>query len=87
VLAAFRSGCNGLIDREGWERLAIVLEKSTSKNISTPLIDVGSLPNPSCTSALVINTVSKVVVLLPEWVEGGNSKKIEEEGAELNAKV
>jgi hypothetical protein len=31
--------------------------------------------------------VSKVVVLLPEWVEGRNSKKIEEEGAELNAKV
>jgi hypothetical protein len=31
--------------------------------------------------------VSKVVVSLPEWVKGGNSKKIEEEGAELNAKV
>ena len=74
------------LDREGWERLAIVLEMSTSKNISTPLIDVGSRSNPSCTSALVINTVSKVVVLLPKWVEG-NSKRIKEEGAKLNAKV
>jgi pyrimidine deaminase RibD-like protein len=65
----------------------MVLKKSTSKNISTPLTDVGSRPTPSCTSALVINSVSKVVVSLPEWVKGGNSKKIEEEGAELNAKV
>jgi hypothetical protein len=68
MLTAFRSGCKGLIDREGWERLAMVLEKSNSKNTSTPLIDDGLriTPNLSCTSAFVINPVSKVVILLPE---------------------